>query len=143
MTRKRFYIPVALSLMMFVVFEVACQVILKPISAQEPPKSASETQTQAGKEIPAGKPSVTRHTIEFLGKNLNYTATAGYMQMKDEAGKLKANIFFVAYVKDGPEDESQRPIAFAFNGGPGAASIFLHLGALGPKRVPLKDDGRY
>ena len=142
MTRKRFYIPIALSLMMFIVFEVACQVTLKPIFAQEPPKSASETQTQAAKEIPAEKLSVTRNTIELHGKNLNYTATAGYMQMKDEVGKLKANIFFVAYVKDGPEDESQRPITFAFNGGPGAASIFLHLGALGPKRVLLKDEGK-
>ena len=127
MTRKRFYIRIALSLMMFIVFEVACQVTLKPIIAQEPPKSASETQTQATKEIPTEKPSVTRHTIEFHGKNPNYTATAGYMQMKDETGKLKANIFFVAYVKDGPEDESQRPMTFAFNGGPGAAPIVMYF----------------
>jgi len=67
---------------MLIVFEVACQVTLKPILAQEPPKSVSETQTQAAKEIPAEKPSVTRHTIELHGKNLNYTAMAGYMQMK-------------------------------------------------------------
>jgi intracellular sulfur oxidation DsrE/DsrF family protein len=62
MARKRFYIPIALRLMMFIVFEVACQVTLKPIFAQEPPKSASETQ--AAKEIPAEKPSVTRHKAE-------------------------------------------------------------------------------
>jgi carboxypeptidase C (cathepsin A) len=60
--------------------------------------------------------------------------------MKDEAGKLKANIFFTSYIKDEEEDKAQRPITFAFNGGPGAASVFLHLGALGPKRILLKEE---
>ncbi len=60
--------------------------------------------------------------------------------MKDETGKPRANIFFVAYAKDDEEGNSRRPITFAFNGGPGASSIFLHLGALGPKRALLGDE---
>jgi carboxypeptidase C (cathepsin A) len=56
---------------------------------------------------------------------------AGYMKMKDEAGRAKANMFLVAYVKDGQSDKSYRPVTFSYNGGPGASSTWLHLGALG------------
>jgi carboxypeptidase C (cathepsin A) len=73
------------------------------------------------------------------GKPFAYTATAGYLPMKDESGKLKANIFFTAYTKDGASP--RRPITFAFNGGPGSSSVWLHLGALGPKRVLMTDEG--
>ncbi|MDE3056717.1 MAG: peptidase S10, partial [Bacteroidota bacterium] len=86
-------------------------------------------------------PVVTHHQMMVDGKPLKYTATAGYMIMKDENGKAKANIFFIAYTKDGVADPSTRPICFTFNGGPGSSSVWLHLGALGPKRVLLKDDG--
>jgi carboxypeptidase C (cathepsin A) len=84
-------------------------------------------------------PSVTHHTMTLGGKPFAYTATAGYMPMKDENGKLKANIFYVAYTKDGASN--QRPMTYAFNGGPGSSSVWLHLGAIGPKRVLLTDEG--
>ncbi len=133
-----------LEILAFLTFSIV-QVNTKPILAQERPKPASEASKKAEakdaeKVISAERLSITHHTIELNGVNLSYTATAGCMQMKDESGKLKANIFFTAYVKDGQEHRSQRPITFAFNGGPGASSVFLHLGALGPKRVPLRDD---
>jgi carboxypeptidase C (cathepsin A) len=85
------------------------------------------------------KLSVTHHEIRIDGKPLRYTATAGYMPMKDETGKLKANIFFVAYTKEG--GGARRPITFTFNGGPGSSSVWLHLGAVGPRRVLMSDDG--
>ena len=126
--------------------QVACQVTLRPILPQETRKNGFETSKESaandfGKEFPTEKLSVTNHVIELNGKTLNYTATAGCLQMKDESGKLKANLFFIAYTQDEQENKSKRPITFAFNGGPGAASIFLHLGALGPKRVLLTEKG--
>src|SRR5713226_8836003 len=89
---------------------------------------------------PEKPPSVTHHEIKVDGKPLHYTATAGYLPMKDEEGKLKANIFFVAYTKEG--GGSRRPITFTFNGGPGSSSVWLHLGAVGPKRVLMTDEGK-
>jgi carboxypeptidase C (cathepsin A) len=105
----------------------------KPADKEEDKKSADE------KPAKEEKPVVTKHTATIGGKPLGYTATAGYMPMKDEAGKLKANIFFVAYTKDG--GGSRRPITFTFNGGPGSSSVWLHLGAVGPKRVVMGENG--
>ncbi|MGE5340883.1 MAG: S10 family peptidase [Candidatus Omnitrophota bacterium] len=85
--------------------------------------------------------SVTNHTITLNKKPLNYTATAGHMIMKDEAGKPQASIFFIAYTKEPKSDLSARPITFVFNGGPGSSSVWLHMGALGPKRVKMEDEG--
>jgi carboxypeptidase C (cathepsin A) len=87
------------------------------------------------------KLSVTDHTLTLGGSQINYKATAGTIAMKDEAGKPKANFFFVAYVKQPPGDPATRPITFVFNGGPGAAAVWLHLGAIGPKRVDLGETG--
>ena len=90
--------------------------------------------------------SVTEHELAIGGKRIKYRATAGYMAMKDAKGeKTKANIFFVAYTKLGTDaekiDPAKRALTFSFNGGPGSASIWLHMGALGPKRVLMKDNG--
>jgi carboxypeptidase C (cathepsin A) len=89
---------------------------------------------------------VTEHALSLGGKTIKYRATAGYMAMKDAKGeKTKANIFFIAYTKiageGDPIDLSTRPLTFSFNGGPGSASIWLHMGALGPKRVLMTPKG--
>jgi carboxypeptidase C (cathepsin A) len=120
-----------------------------PAAAQDrrptTPASGDAAAPEKGKEKDKDKkeeekpPSVTHHTMTLGGKPFAYTATAGYMPMKDENGKLKANIFYVAYTKDGASN--QRPITYAFNGGPGSSSVWLHLGAIGPKRVLLTDEG--
>jgi carboxypeptidase C (cathepsin A) len=86
-------------------------------------------------------PSITRHVIQLNGQLLRYTATAGCLPIRDKHGKLQAEMFFIAYAKEDNKDLSRRPIAFAFNGGPGASSIWLHIGGLGPKRTPLAEDG--
>lgn len=85
--------------------------------------------------------STTHHTLNINGNSLSYTATAGYMPMKNEANTFIAKIFFIAYTRDNQKTDSQQPIAFAFNGGPGSSSIWLHMGALGPKRVELPNNG--
>lgn len=98
---------------------------------------------QAPTPTPAAPDSglvVTRHQVTVGGQPLRYTATAGIMPMRDETGTVKANIFFVAYTLDGA-DRATRPITFAYNGGPGSSSTWLHMGALGPRRVHLSDEG--
>lgn len=83
----------------------------------------------------------TQHTIQINGHSIAYTATAGTLVLKKDDGKPTASMFFVAYTRDDMPDQSRRPITFAFNGGPGSASIWLHMGALGPKRVVLGPKG--
>src|SRR5215212_1160777 len=92
------------------------------------------------KEELKDKVSVTKHSTKIHGTEIKYTATAGKLVMKDDEGKPKALVFFVAYTKDGVDDLSQRPLTFAFNGGPGSSSVWLHLGMLGPQRVKVPDD---
>ncbi|HTX89863.1 MAG TPA: hypothetical protein VMC09_01490 [Anaerolineales bacterium] len=93
----------------------------------------------------------TRHSIKVHGTDLAYTVTTGTIVLKEETGdreketeteKPKAQFFFIAYVKDGVEDKSKRPITFSFNGGPGSSSVWLHLGLLGPRRVEMGDAGK-
>jgi carboxypeptidase C (cathepsin A) len=88
-------------------------------------------------EVP---PVATHHQITVDGKLLKYTATAGRLPIKRGDGKIEAEMFYVAYTVDGQE-AAKRPLTFAFNGGPGSASIWLHMGALGPKHVVLQPDG--
>lgn len=89
---------------------------------------------------PQEKLSTTQHTVVIDGQEVAYTATAGTLVLKEERGEPKATIFFVAYIRDEVEDPAQRPITFAFNGGPGSSSVWLHLGLFGPRRVQLFDD---
>ena len=86
--------------------------------------------------------SITKHTLILKnGRTVNYTATSGYMLLETEEGKDKARMFYTAYVKDGVANVGERPITYTFNGGPGSSSVWLHMGALGPKRIMMKDDG--
>ncbi len=87
------------------------------------------------------EPVETHHAITAGGKTLAYTARAGVIPLKDEFDETEAEIFFTAYELDGIEDRSSRPLTFAFNGGPGSASVWLHMGALGPKRVVMEPEG--
>ncbi len=83
----------------------------------------------------------TKHTITIAGKSLEYTATVGLMPIRNDNGEIEGRMFFTAYHLDNGTPASKRPITFAFNGGPGSASIYLHSGVLGPKRVKLMDNG--
>jgi len=85
-------------------------------------------------------PVVSHQQVTINGRVLRYTATAGRLPIKRADGKIQAEMFFVAYTLDG-ENAAQRPLTFAFNGGPGSASVWLHMGALGPRRVVLQPQG--
>lgn len=99
--------------------------------------STSEPASNPSIEIPT---SITHHTITLPSGSLTYTATAGQIPLKNEAGEVECRMFSVSYEKEGA-DAHTRPVTFAFNGGPGSASLWLHMGALGPKRAPMNDDG--
>ncbi len=86
--------------------------------------------------------SVTKHSTRIGNQQLNYTVTTGFMPLRnDKTGETEAKIFFVAYTMDKVNDSSRRPLMFSFNGGPGSASVWLHMGAIGPKRVKMLDNG--
>jgi len=107
-------------------------------------KENNNENQQANKdkrELLGLEPVVTQHKLTLKDRVLNYTARAGVIPLKDEKGEIEAEIFFTAYELDGSEDKSKRPLTFAFNGGPGSSSIWLHMGALGPKRVLMEEEG--
>lgn len=86
------------------------------------------------------KPVTTSHTITLNGRPLKYTATTGYLPFRnDQTGDIEAQMFYVAYTAD--PANPKRPLTICFNGGPGAGSVWLHMGAIGPKRVRMLDDG--
>jgi carboxypeptidase C (cathepsin A) len=86
------------------------------------------------------KISQTSHTVRVEGKEIKYTATVGTLPIALDDGKVAARMFFVAYTKDGEEAKS-RPIAFLHNGGPGSATIWLHMGSFAPKHVQMGEEG--
>lgn len=85
--------------------------------------------------------STTKHSIVLDNETINYTATVGKIPLKNKKEEFIAHIFFIAYTKNSVQDISMRPVTFAFNGGPGSSSIWLHMGALGPKKVLLDEEG--
>jgi carboxypeptidase C (cathepsin A) len=120
---------------------------LGPAAAQE--RQAGEDTKKDGKEkaTQADLPKVedklvtTQHRATIGGKEVRYTATAGTLVLREEDGKPRANIFFVAYTRDGVQDRARRPVTFTYNGGPGSSSVWLHMGAFGPRRVEMGEEG--
>jgi carboxypeptidase C (cathepsin A) len=103
---------------------------------------AAEPDTPAKPKVEATveeKPVITHHKITLAGKPLSYTATTGFLPIKDDQGKVEAQVFYVAYTSDA--SSPKRPLTFAFNGGPGSATIWLHMGCFGPKRVKMSPNG--
>ncbi|MBL9169995.1 MAG: peptidase S10 [Verrucomicrobiales bacterium] len=104
-------------------------------------KEATKADKKDDKKEPRDESSVTSHSVTIEGVKIGYTATAGTLVLKEEDGKPQASFFYVAYTRTNAGDVSTRPITFSFNGGPGSASVWLHLGTLGPRRVVLNEDG--
>ena len=98
-----------------------------PSRLAKPPRRAKAGQGGEPEKPKEEPPVVTHHEIHVGGRVLHYTATTGYMPIRnDEGTDIEANIFFIAYTLDNPP--AKRPLMFSFNGGPGSASIWLHLG---------------
>jgi carboxypeptidase C (cathepsin A) len=134
----------------FVFALIASQVLLAPVSP--PPGAHPATPGQESQAQPAEKPaqkegpssalpadSVTTHTIEIDGEQVSYKATAGSLPLTGPKGDVAAKVFYVSYVREA--EGATRPVTFVFNGGPGAASAFLHLGAFGPRVLNFNENG--
>ena len=105
-----------------------------------PHEASGDKDKEEHYDMTEATPVVTHHQITVDGKLLKYTATTGRLPIKRGDGRIEAEMFYVAYTLDG-QDAAKRPLTFAFNGGPGSASIWLHMGALGPRKVVLQPDG--
>lgn len=90
-------------------------------------------------EKPEAEAVTTQHSVRIDGKTIRYTATAGLALINNDDDEPNGLFGYTAYIRDGVEDTSKRPILFAYNGGPGSASIWLHMGVLGPRRIPVVD----
>ena len=118
------------------------------------PEGLAEKPREEKKPAPHDQLVTTEHRITLDGKEIAYTVTTGTLVLKEESEKTgdkageaegekpKATVFFVAYTLKNVDDTAKRPITFSFNGGPGSASVWLHLGALGPRRVVMDDLGQ-
>lgn len=115
--------------MLFPVFDISC--------------AEAKEQIVANKSILPDNESVTDGQLVINGQTIPYQATAGTYAYKDEKGVVKAQFFYVAYTRTDAKDPLLRPITFSFNGGPGAASVFMHMGLLGPKRLTVKNSPPY
>jgi len=130
---------------------------LVPGSAQQrgrggQPPAPQQQQPTPTPEAPSGQParevataaeekiSQTAHTVHLDGREIKYTATAGTLPIRLDDGKVSARMFFIAYTKDG-EDSKTRPISFLYNGGPGSATVWLHMGSFAPMHVQMADEG--
>ena len=101
---------------------------------------AAAASGNAGSSEAADEAVTTSHAVTIGGQAVSYTATAGTLVLRADDGKPRAKVFYIAYTRDDVADVAKRPITFAFNGGPGSSSVWLHLGAFGPRRV--RDAGR-
>ncbi len=85
--------------------------------------------------------SSTEHRITIDGNRIDFIAKAAHLPLHNEKGEQIAQFFYVAYTAKGVKNPAKRPITFVFNGGPGSSSVWLHMGALGPKRIVMNDEG--
>lgn len=104
------------------------------------PAPAADARKSDAELPPFPADASVRQSMRLNGRVLNYTAKVGSLPVRDAKGKKIGEVVYTAYILDGPRDPN-RPVTFAFNGGPGAASVYLNLGAIGPKRVQFGAQG--
>lgn len=118
-----------------------CLFFAAPATAQETP-DAKQAPKPADASPLRETLAETSHSTTVGGRSLAYRALAGDLLLSDEAGKPRARMFYVAYLKNVKGDElRRRPLTFIWNGGPGSSAVWLHLGALGPQRIDVDSDG--
>ncbi len=110
-------------------------------NGQDKGVAKKEAAKHSAGTIPNAKdrPVVTRNTVTIAGQRVSYVAETGMLPLLKADGASRASIFYVAYMKQDAGSMEHRPITFCFNGGPGSSSVWLHLGALGPRRVRLNE----
>lgn len=120
----------------------------RPQQAQQPPAAqaappvpgdSGPRREAAPSAVPREESSVTEHTIRIGGQTIAYRATAATILLKDDKGEPIGSLYYTAYTRNDAGDPSRRPLAFIYNGGPGSASMWLHMGAFGPRRIVTTD----
>lgn len=127
--------------LIIIFFSVWC-CLFQPIAvayAQQEPEKTPDDLNSAG-VLNASNRSTTRHTLKVNRKKFNYTATAASITIQNEKSEPLGRIFYISY-RIQPKTPNKRPLTFVFNGGPGAASAYLHIGAMGPQRVVFNENG--
>ena len=138
MTARRRHPAALLSAFLTVSTAVYAQAPNRPQTPPDEPQAGHAPEHADDKDAkPTERTSVTHHELTLAGKTLRYTATAGTLLIRDEEDKPYGSIFYVAYTADGAGGASdpKRPVTFLYNGGPGSASLWLHMGSVGPVRV--------
>lgn len=125
--RKSLALIATLSLM-------GCSVVSAPVVAEE-------SSTNHKRMLPVDTEVVTEHSVEINGETVDYTATAGTQPVWDEEGNPTASLFYTYYERQDVDNRESRPIVYSFNGGPGSASVWMHIAYTGPKVLNLSDEG--
>jgi carboxypeptidase C (cathepsin A) len=130
---------------------LALALVTRLAVADPDPKSGAGSEETNGaaapKDIPVmipeatNAPVFTTNTVVIAGDKVKYMAETGMLPVLKKDGNTIASVFYVAYTRLGENDKSRRPVTFCFNGGPGSSSVWLHLGALGPRRVKMNENG--
>ncbi len=109
------------------------------IAAQTPDAKPADAKPAAETVPPKEETSVTDHTTHIGGQAIAYKATVGTIMIRNEKDEPTALMFYEAYIRSDVKDASQRPLAFLYNGGPGSSSLWIQMGAFGPRRVATSD----
>ncbi len=102
--------------------------------------SVSAQDEKPSPVIPEPVMSKTSHKAKINGNNIKYSVHAGDTYLKNDKGEPTASVFSISYIRDDVDNQSERPLLFVFNGGPGSSSVWMHMGLFGPKRVVLPSD---
>lgn len=111
------------------------------MNSEGPSKSSEKTAHASDLVFNPDEVVVTQHTTTINGKSIPYKATTGTMPVWDEKGKTIAGVFFVYYERMDVKDKANRPLTISFNGGPGTASVWMHIGYTGPYLLNIDDEG--
>lgn len=129
---KRIWILAAATALLFLVLPAR-------LAAQAPEKDSKPAEAKSAGEAPKEESSVTEHSIRIGGQVIPYKATAATILLKDDKSEPTATLFYMAYTRSDVKDVDHRPLTFLYNGGPGSSSVWLHMGAFGPRRVLTTD----
>lgn len=114
---------------------LSCLLVLAPVGAQD------GTTKSYNRMLPVDTEIVTKHNVKINGKKITYTASVGTQPVWDEGGSPIASLFYTYYERQDVDKRESRPIVYSFNGGPGSASVWMHIAYTGPKVLNLSKEG--
>jgi carboxypeptidase C (cathepsin A) len=125
-------------LLLFLLLAVALSLRAADTNA---PAAAKDANAFAKIPDASHAPVRVTNTVTIAGERVTYVAETGMLPLLKPDGTSRASVFYVAYTRTDDKAHAKRPVTFCFNGGPGSASVWLHLGALGPRRAKMNEDG--